>query len=319
MNGAVYDIGDVKSASVDSADVVIIGSGAAGATAARVLTEAGVDVAILEEGPYVRTEELRSDVYSGFKRVWRDAGFQVAEGRAFTPILQGRCVGGTTAINGAIIHRMPEAIFATWQRDYGVEPRAQLRRAVDHLGSARRRAQRGARAGRRAGQQQPLDAHRLRTPRHPRQSHSPQRARLPRLRPLQPGLPHRAAPEHERLLRASGGGRRRPAVRHVSRGAHDHPRRPRHRRARPLRGSRHGKARPQPHAARTPRRPARCECHPDAAVFGARTASAAAPAAWASGCKRIRAPPSWECSTIPCACGSAPPRVTRAFTTGTSA
>jgi choline dehydrogenase-like flavoprotein len=99
----------------DDADVVIIGSGAAGATAARVLSGAGLDVVIVEEGPHVPTGELRSDMYTTFKRVWRDMGMQVARGRAFAPILQGSCVGGTTAINGAIIHRLPEAVHHEWR------------------------------------------------------------------------------------------------------------------------------------------------------------------------------------------------------------
>ncbi len=59
-------------------------------------------------------------MWSCFKRVWRDQGFQVANGRSFTPVLQGRCVGGTTAINGAIIHRMPEAIHARWRDEFGL-------------------------------------------------------------------------------------------------------------------------------------------------------------------------------------------------------
>ncbi|HVU03740.1 MAG TPA: GMC family oxidoreductase, partial [Polyangiaceae bacterium] len=121
MNGALIQGSDVaeKGAVADSADVVIIGSGAAGATAARVLTEAGLDVVVLEEGPHVPTGELRSDMYTTFKRVWRDMGFQVAEGRGFTPILQGSCVGGTTAVNGAIIHRLPKAIFDVWCAEHG--------------------------------------------------------------------------------------------------------------------------------------------------------------------------------------------------------
>src|SRR5207244_10683215 len=97
-----------------------VGSGAAGATAARVLVEAGLEVVIVEEGPRVRAGDLRGDVYSGFKRVWRDMGAQVAEGRSYIPVLQGRCVGGPTAINGAIVHRLPEAIYEVWQREHGV-------------------------------------------------------------------------------------------------------------------------------------------------------------------------------------------------------
>ncbi|MEZ4230797.1 MAG: GMC family oxidoreductase [Polyangiaceae bacterium] len=105
----------------DGADVVIIGSGAAGATAARVLTDAGLDVILVEEGAHIPTEQLRSDAYSSFKHLWRDMGFQVAEGRAFTPVLQGRAVGGTTVVNGAIIHRLPEPIYDLWAAEHAVD------------------------------------------------------------------------------------------------------------------------------------------------------------------------------------------------------
>jgi choline dehydrogenase-like flavoprotein len=120
--GALIQGSDVagKAAVTDAADVVVIGSGAAGATAARVLTEAGLEVVLLEEGPHVPTEALRSDMYTTFKRVWRDMGFQVAEGRGFMPILQGSCIGGTTAVNGAIIHRLPKAIHDVWRSEHGV-------------------------------------------------------------------------------------------------------------------------------------------------------------------------------------------------------
>lgn len=138
MSGAIVQLPDVRERKCvdDVADVVIIGTGAAGATAARVLTAAGLDVVMLEEGAHLRTEDLRSDMWSSFKYAWRDLGFQVANGRAITPVLQGRCVGGTTAINGAIIHRMPEKIWACWRDDYGLGdalPYAELDRIWDTL------------------------------------------------------------------------------------------------------------------------------------------------------------------------------------------
>jgi choline dehydrogenase-like flavoprotein len=103
----------------DLADVIIVGSGAAGSAAARVLSDAGLDVLILEEGAPIPLAGRRRDVFSGFAAHWRDAGFQVAEGRAFTPVLQGVCVGGTTVVNGAIIHRLPEPIHRLWLRENG--------------------------------------------------------------------------------------------------------------------------------------------------------------------------------------------------------
>src|SRR5687768_12995686 len=120
--GAILQIDDVGDRRVveDVADVVVIGSGAAGAAAARVLTEAGAEVVMVEEGPHVPSSEFRSDVYSTFKRIWRDMGMQVARGRALTPVLQGSCIGGTTAINSAIVHRLPGSVANEWRERHGI-------------------------------------------------------------------------------------------------------------------------------------------------------------------------------------------------------
>src|ERR1700722_11300866 len=89
VDGALL-AGDVQ----DAFDYVVIGSGAAGAVAAHVLAKSGASVAIVEEGPWVRTRQFGERVYDAFRRLFRDAGMQVMEGRAYIPLLQGRCVGG---------------------------------------------------------------------------------------------------------------------------------------------------------------------------------------------------------------------------------
>lgn len=122
MTGALLQIDDVAGRATvrERADVVIVGTGPAGATAARVLTGAGVDCVLVEEGPSYPVEARRADAWTAFARSWRDLSLQVARGRAFTPILQGRAVGGSTPINGGIIHRMPEPVHATWVAEHGV-------------------------------------------------------------------------------------------------------------------------------------------------------------------------------------------------------
>ncbi|HEY8089968.1 MAG TPA: GMC family oxidoreductase [Polyangiaceae bacterium] len=96
---------------VDAADFVVVGSGAAGATAALVLAEAGRDVVVVEEGPAVRDEDRGLGSHEAFMRLFRDRATQVAMGRSVIPILQGRCVGGTTVVNGAIVWRLPEDAY----------------------------------------------------------------------------------------------------------------------------------------------------------------------------------------------------------------
>ncbi len=114
--GSVVD-GELLAGDVtDTFDYVVIGSGAAGAVAAHVLAQSGASVAIVEEGPWVRTRQFGERVYDAFRRLFRDAGMQVMEGRAYIPLLQGRCVGGSTVINSAIAHRTPEDVLDEWQR-----------------------------------------------------------------------------------------------------------------------------------------------------------------------------------------------------------
>src|ERR1700689_1470004 len=98
-------------AGTDVADYVIIGSGAGGATAALVLAEHGKDVLVLEEGPGVRPADRGLGPAEAFARLFRDQGTQVAMGRSVIPVLQGRCLGGTTTVNGAIVWRLPEDAY----------------------------------------------------------------------------------------------------------------------------------------------------------------------------------------------------------------
>lgn len=96
-------------------DVVVVGSGAGGGTAAAVLAKAGLDVVVLERGPYKnesdfthRQDDADRDLYD--LRATADAGLT---------ILQGRCVGGGTLVNYSTSLRVPEATRAEWDRIAG--------------------------------------------------------------------------------------------------------------------------------------------------------------------------------------------------------
>ena len=118
--GSVVD-GERLTKDVDEAfDFVVVGSGAAGAVAAHTLAQAGHSVAIVEEGPWVKTREFGERVYEAFRRMYRDAGTQVLEGRSYIPLIQGRCVGGSTVMNSAIAHRTPEDVLAEWDERFGL-------------------------------------------------------------------------------------------------------------------------------------------------------------------------------------------------------
>ena len=118
--GSVVDGATLEHDVDEEFDFVVIGSGAAGAVSAHTLTKAGFSVGILEEGPWVKTREFGEKVFDAFKTMFRDAGTQVLEGHSFMPLIQGRCVGGSTVMNSAIAWRTPEDVLDEWSARFGL-------------------------------------------------------------------------------------------------------------------------------------------------------------------------------------------------------
>lgn len=98
-------------------DVVVVGSGAGGAAAACTLAEAGLEVIILEEGPWYTTEEYSADIPEMLSKLMRGGGATALLGRSPVPYLEGRCVGGTTVVNGGMCWRTPEKVLDEWVTD----------------------------------------------------------------------------------------------------------------------------------------------------------------------------------------------------------
>jgi choline dehydrogenase-like flavoprotein len=118
--GAVVDGNALKRNVDEEFDFVVVGSGAAGAVTAHTLAKAGFSVAIVEEGNWVKTKDFTSDVSTTFRNLMRDEGAQAIEGRSFIPLLQGKCVGGSTVINSAIAWRTPDDVLDDWRDRFGI-------------------------------------------------------------------------------------------------------------------------------------------------------------------------------------------------------
>ncbi|HEX7477674.1 MAG TPA: GMC family oxidoreductase [Polyangiales bacterium] len=104
----------------DIADYVIVGTGAGGATAARVLSAAGASVILVEEGPALAPEQRSAGLLDAMSESVRDLATVTTNSPAPLPLLLGRCVGGSTAINSGIIWRLPEKVRALWASQYGL-------------------------------------------------------------------------------------------------------------------------------------------------------------------------------------------------------
>ncbi len=105
----------------DDADFVIVGTGAGGATAARVLAAAGFSIAMVEEGEHLRPEDRPAALLDAMRLAVRDMCMQATESRVPMPILQGRAVGGSTAINSGIVWRLPEDVREDWRARFGLD------------------------------------------------------------------------------------------------------------------------------------------------------------------------------------------------------
>ena len=104
----------------EQCDVVIVGSGAGGASAATVLAEAGLDVVVLEAGGHFNRDTYPRDPIEAVTSLYREAGLTVAEGRPPVPVPVARAVGGTTVINSGTCFRAPEPVLRNWDDEYGV-------------------------------------------------------------------------------------------------------------------------------------------------------------------------------------------------------
>jgi choline dehydrogenase-like flavoprotein len=104
-----------------SCDVVVIGSGAGGAVVAAELAENGLDVIVLEEGGHHRTQDFNADAGAAVRRLYRDGGAQMALGSPPVTFAEGRCIGGSTVVNGGMSWRTPDKILERWRREDSVE------------------------------------------------------------------------------------------------------------------------------------------------------------------------------------------------------
>jgi len=117
---AVVTRHDHRGDAVLDADVVVIGSGAGGATVAAELAEAGFDVVVLEDGGHYQTADFTADSSAMTRRLYRDGGATLAIGDPPVHYQEGRAVGGSTVVNGGMSWRTPAKVLARWDRELGL-------------------------------------------------------------------------------------------------------------------------------------------------------------------------------------------------------
>lgn len=100
--------------------VAIVGSGPGGSVAASLLAQAGRDVLLIEEGPYISQEECRLYSSEEMERKYRNGGVSIALGRPKVTFVEAKCVGGGSEVNAGLYYRTPPEILERWRRDFQV-------------------------------------------------------------------------------------------------------------------------------------------------------------------------------------------------------
>jgi choline dehydrogenase-like flavoprotein len=124
---ATIDVNSPNEVDADriTADVAIVGSGAAGSVLAYRLAEAGREVVLLEGGKHVDPRDFTEDERIQFSNLFADGGLQMSTDTRFQ-VLQGKCVGGSTVINNAVCYDIPDRTLQRWNDpdglDAGIEP-----------------------------------------------------------------------------------------------------------------------------------------------------------------------------------------------------
>jgi choline dehydrogenase-like flavoprotein len=102
------------------ADVAIIGTGAGGGIAAEILSNAGLAVIMIEEGPLATSSDFRMREADAYPQLYQESASRKTADKAIN-ILQGRCVGGGTTVNWTSSFRTPEATLRHWHDTFGLE------------------------------------------------------------------------------------------------------------------------------------------------------------------------------------------------------
>lgn len=102
------------------ADVVVIGTGAGGGTAAEILSGRGLKVIMVEEGRLYHQKDFNMDELKSYSNLYQEGMSRATKDGAIA-VLQGRCVGGSTTVNWTSSFRTPDETLNYWSEQFGLE------------------------------------------------------------------------------------------------------------------------------------------------------------------------------------------------------
>ena len=120
MTGAIIDLSKEPAPDSITTEILVVGSGSGGATAARLLAEAGREVIVLEEGRDLAWAERTQRDAAMYDQLYMDRGGRASHDLSIS-VLQGRVLGGGGVVNTCDVVPIPEGVLHHWETKYGLE------------------------------------------------------------------------------------------------------------------------------------------------------------------------------------------------------
>ena len=114
----VLEGSDIKTNEI-TADVVIVGSGAAASILANQLVQMGRKVLLVERGGLEQPLSFTEDEVDMVSRLYADGALQLSRDFRFQ-VFQGSCVGGSTVVNNAVCFETPDYILHKWIHEMSI-------------------------------------------------------------------------------------------------------------------------------------------------------------------------------------------------------
>lgn len=115
--GRVRGIEDVRGGYHYECDAVVVGSGPGGFVAADNLAASGMKVALLEAGPVATPAAMTGEAPRFLAKHYWEGGMRLVGGNSPNPAMMGRCLGGSSVVNSAIMLKLPDWVRNEWIRD----------------------------------------------------------------------------------------------------------------------------------------------------------------------------------------------------------
>jgi len=100
-------------------DVAVVGTGAGGGVSAEILSEKGLRVALIEEGPLKSSRDFKMEERIAYPDLYQEAAGRKSKDKGIN-IYQGRSVGGGTTVNWTASFRTPPETLKHWATHHHV-------------------------------------------------------------------------------------------------------------------------------------------------------------------------------------------------------